>query len=142
MIFNNLKNRAINLDSSLDSHHIDIKIDNTEEAYNLFDELVLYKTSAIFDYLNNINQEKFKLFLKKIYLDNINQENSPILFDRNIFLKNLDELDLNLKNNLNKEIIQVKVSDIFNMLINNKGILKIKIVLFYLILEYKKSCRK
>lgn len=149
LIFHNLKNRAIKLDNSMDSHKIDFEIKNSEEAFNLFDELCPFKTSAIFEYLDSINTKTFFDYFLKENFDNkriVYRNNSRIInsFDRDLFFARMDainnfsirskkindlKLDENEPNNQYRtDDLKFSFSEFFLKNVNSKGIQKLKIV--------------
>jgi len=135
-IFKNLKNRAYKIDMSPDSHKIDMKIENTEEAFNFFDEISVFKTSAIFEYINHINEEKFKDLLKKMLNIGIHQTNNKIILDRKIIYKEL--YNLKFQNKDKHEFLELKLGKVFEVLTENKGVIKIETVKIFKFLGYFK----
>lgn len=122
-------------------------IRNTEEAFNLYDEIVVYKSAVIFEYFNNLNPKQFQAFLNKLF----NTSNSTLdescltkktqeIFNKHRFLAILDAANLvllrgNPSSAINKnesDALELKVSEIFGILTRNKGIIKIEIVRFLL----------
>lgn len=135
--FINLKNRAYKLDMSPDSHRIDMPIENTEEAFNFFDEILVYKTAAVFDYFNSINPLKFKELLKKFINENTGLFSSAKpFFDRQIFNESLHSIQL--KNKDNEDLLELKLAKVFDVLTGNKGVIKIETViyLFYICIYF------
>lgn len=128
-VFNNLKNRAYKTDISPDSHKIDMPIENTEEAFNFLDEVLVYKTAAVFDYFNNLNDLKFKEVLKKIVNSDFDLKHSTekALFDRRIFYQDLHSIQF--KNKAKKDFLELKLVKVFEVLTENKGVIKIETVL-------------
>jgi len=129
--FINLKNRAYKIDISPDSHRIDMPIENTQEAFNFFDEVLVFKTAAIFDYFNNINPLKFKELLKKL----INIEvglfsTEKALFDRRVFYEDLHSIQF--KNKAKEDFLELKLAKVFEVLTENKGVIKIQSVIIFL----------
>jgi len=120
-VFGNLKNRSYKIDMFPDSHKIDVSIENTEEAFNFFDEILVYKTAAVFDYLHNLNQKKFNELIKGIFS---NKEKS--LFDRKIFYENL--YSIKFKNKQKEDFLEIKLAKVFQILTENRGIIKIETV--------------
>jgi hypothetical protein len=131
--FINLKNRAYKIDISPDSHRIDMPIENTQEAFNFFDEVLVFKTAAIFDYFNNINPLKFKELLKKL----INIEvglfsTEKALFDRRVFYEDLHSIQF--KSKAKEDFLELKLAKVFEVLTENKGVIKIQTVIIFLFL--------
>ena len=129
--FINLKNRAYKIDISPDSHRIDMPIENTQEAFNFFDEVLVFKTAAVFDYFNNINPLKFKELLKKL----INIEvglfsTEKALFDRRVFYEDLHSIQF--KNKAKEDFLELKLAKVFEVLTENKGVIKIQSVIIFL----------
>ncbi len=119
---------------SPDSHKIDMPIENTEEAFNFFDEVLVYKTAAVFDYFNNLNCLKFKELLKKLLLLNGNYDLfscNKALFDRSIFYQNM--YSILFRNKAKEDFLKLNLAKVFEVLTENKGVVKFETVIYYLI---------
>lgn len=127
-IFSNLKSRSYKIDMFPDSHKIDMNIENTEEAFNFFDEILVYKTAAVFDYINNLNQLKFKELMKgMIFNKNSHEKNEKEnLFDRKIFYEKLHSIQF--KNKQKEDFLELKLSKVFEILTENRGTIIIETV--------------
>ncbi len=127
MIFNNLKNRSFKIDLLPDSHKIDLDIQNTEEAFNLFDEVLIYKTASIFDYINSIEEAKFKELIKRIINPTIMIGKKDNLFNRKAFYEDLHSIQF--KNKQKEVYLELRLSNVFEILLESKGIIKIETVI-------------
>jgi len=127
LIFNNLKNRSFKIDLLPDSHKIDLDIQNTEEAFNLFDEVLIYKTASIFDYINSIEEAKFKELIKRIINPTIMIGKKDNLFNRKAFYEDLHSIQF--KNKQKEVYLELRLSNVFEILLESKGIIKIETVI-------------